>query len=275
MVMGIRAQESLTRRRAVTRKQGENYITPYSGHGNRGNLWKAYPIYDWETEDVWTAPALLGWDYNHAYDRMEMAGVSHAMQRCSPAFGNEPLQKLHTYAACFPEVWDKMVYRVPGVGAAARYALTELYSYGSRPDKPAGMPWGEFVNHYLAKHPVEIRKVIAARLAMEIKSHYTKTADPLVVNAPHPDTGLSWDFVLMIAMRGDPKNRKQPGGRIHTVDDGTRRALPRFWHRYARELQELIDTGDVSDLGYPGKRFPTDPWALVPEYARQETETDE
>ena len=117
---------------------------------NRGHLRKVYPIYDWTTEDVWLAPATFGWDYNRAYDAMEMAGVAPNLQRVSPAFGEEPLQKLWTFAVCFPEVWDRMQSRVPGAAAAARYALTELYSFRQRPPKPAGMPWSEFVLHYLS-----------------------------------------------------------------------------------------------------------------------------
>lgn len=274
MVMGIRAQESLTRRRAVTRKKGDNFIVKYSDKTDRGNLWKGYPIYDWETEDVWTAPAVKGWDYNHAYDHLEMAGISPGMQRCSPAFGEEPLQKLHTYASCFPDVWERMVDRVPGVGAAARYALTELYSYHGRPEKPAGMPWGDFLKHYLAKFQPKDQRSIAKRISMEIKNHYRRTKDPIAAHAPHPDTGISWDWLLMLAMRGDFKGRKQAGGRIITLDDGTRRALPKYWTRYARDLQASIDAGTTDELGYPGRRFPTDPWALVPDYAK-ETETSD
>jgi predicted phosphoadenosine phosphosulfate sulfurtransferase len=42
-------------------------------------------------------------------------------------------------------VWEKMIDRVPGVGAAVRYARTELYAYRDRPQKTsrhavAGIP---------------------------------------------------------------------------------------------------------------------------------------
>lgn len=268
MLMGIRAQESLTRRRAVTRigPAGENYLNRFDQGASQGNIWKSYPIYDWTHQDVWTAPAAKGWTYNLAYDRLEMAGVSIGMQRCSPAFGEEPLQKIHTYAQCFPEVWAKMVDRVPGVGAAARYALTELYSYRDRPDKPAGMPWPEFVLHYAAQFRPQDAEFIASRLRKEIQVHYQYTTDPIVDTAPHPMTGVSWDFLLMLAMRGDFKGRKQPGGRIQ--NDDQHRPEPRFWRRYARELAEITAAGRFAELAYPGVQ-PADPWALVPAYARE------
>jgi predicted phosphoadenosine phosphosulfate sulfurtransferase len=267
LMMGIRAQESLTRLRAVSRRPVENYLIKLDGGTCQGNIWKSYPVYDWTTEDVWTAPALKGWDYNAAYDRMEMAGVPASLQRCSPAFGEEPLQKLHTYASCFPDVWGPMTERVPGVGAAARYALTELYCYRDRPEKPAGMPWPEFVMHYASQFRPQDTRFIADRLREEIRLHYRKVTQPISETAPHPATGVSWDFLLMLAMRGDFKSRKQAGARVQNDDQG--QPLPRFWHRYARELAGIIEAGRFADLAYPGPQ-PADPWALVPAYAREE-----
>jgi predicted phosphoadenosine phosphosulfate sulfurtransferase len=270
ILMGIRAQESLTRRRAVTRKRGENYLNKFDEGTSRGNIWKSYPVYDWTHQDVWTAPAVRHWDYNAAYDRMEMAGVAVGTQRCSPAFGEEPLQKLHTYAACFPEVWNKMTGRVPGVGAAARYALTELYCYRDRPGKPDGMPWPDFILHYAAKFRPKDTRFIATRIRNEIKVHYQRTRDPIADTAPHPMTGISWDFLLMLAMRGDFKGRKQPGGRIQ--NDSLHRPEPRYWRRYAAELAQIISGGRFAELAYPGAQ-PADPWALVPGYARDDSNT--
>lgn len=274
LLMGIRAQESLTRKRAlmVPRKDGgPNYLVRYDSGTSAGNVWKAYPIYDWTKEDVWTGAALKGWDTNAAYDRLEMAGVSIGMQRCSPAFGEEPLQKIHTYASCFPEVWDKMIDRVPGVGAAGRYALTELYSYHGRPEKPAGMPWSEFIVRYIEKFNPGDARDIAHRIRNEIRSHYRKTTTPILPDAPNPETGISWSWLLMLAMRGDFKGRKQAGGRIMTANDGTRRALPRYWHRYVAEMQQVIEDGTWDELSHPAPP-PADPGALIPAYAKENDE---
>jgi len=271
ILMGIRAQESLTRLRAVSiaGKREYNWLVKQGG-GNEilngssgGNVWKAYPIYDWLTEDVWTAPKRFGWDYNHAYDLLAMAGVSPAKQRCSPAFGEEPIGGLHVFAQAFPEVWEKMVYRVPGVGSAYRYALTELYGHGSRPERPDDMTWHDFILHFVAKHPDGMRQKLAARLTDIIRRHYRVTSNPMLVKAPHPDSGLSWDWLLMVAMRGDTKQRKQPTNRI------TREPveLKRMWHRYAKELDDTIKAGQFDILSYP-RHAPRDPYALIPEEFR-------
>lgn len=229
MVMGIRAQESPTRLTAVTRRTLDNYVIPYQDRTRRGNLWKVYPIYDWKTEDVWTAPKRFGWDYNRAYNAFEQAGIPTWQQRCSPAFGEEPIQKLWQWAVCFPEVWEKMIARMPGAATAARYATTELYGFGQLPPKPAGMAWEAFLLHYLERFEPVSRHQIAGRLRQEITMHYGKTADPIVERAPHPLTGMSWQYLLKIAMRGDFKKRRHAASEIDTHH------LERHWTEYRKE----------------------------------------
>lgn len=265
-LMGIRAQESLIRYRAVTAKSTDNYIMKSDIGTSRGNLYKVYPVYDWTTDDVWTAPALFGWDYNRAYDRLEMAGVPAGLQRCSPAFGEEPLEKLHTYATCFPDVWEKMVDRVPGVGCAARYARTELYAYRDRPDKPAGMAWPDFLSRYLAKYDTGDAAFVAERLRDEIRLHYRKTTHPITPTAKHPHTGVSWKYLLMLAMRGDYKGRKSPGADTDRDEHG--RPPAARWRRYIADLAAVVAAGQVGELACPHP-VPADPADLLPDYARE------
>lgn len=234
LVLGIRAQESLNRLRMVTAKPIDNYMTHL-----HGGVWKVYPIFDWTTEDVWTAPRKFGWDYNHAYDVMDKAGVTPHNQRCSPAFGEEPLEKLWTYAVCFPEIWDKMTKRVPGAATAGRYARTQLYAYGGLPKKPADASWEDFILSFLWRFDDKERRMVKARVLGFITRHAQLTADPIVDNVPHPLTGISWHFLLMIAMRGDFKGRKQPGGKVHAGNvDAVRR-------NYAQRVAQLRLAGEL------------------------------
>ena len=230
--LGIRAQESLSRLRSVTAKQYENYIVKSDDKTDQGNIHKVYPVYDWRHKDVWTAPKVFGWDYNEAYDRMDMAGIPISLQRCSPAYGQEPLQKLWSYRTAFPEVWDKMSVRVEGANTASKYALTSVYSYGGRPEKPDGWKWEEFLAHFIGKYPKDVQKHLSKRIKSEIKAHYTKTRDPILAHAVHPQTGVSWDFLLMLAMRTDEKNRKQAGSNINTAK------LDEHWKKYREELKQ-------------------------------------
>ncbi|MFC8723731.1 phosphoadenosine phosphosulfate reductase domain-containing protein [Streptomyces bacillaris] len=265
-LMGIRAQESLIRAHAVRLRPVDNYIVKYSITKGRqaaaydgGNVWKAYPIYDWRTEDVWAATRLYGWDYNKAYDLMEMAGIGPSGQRCSPAFGEEPLQKIHVYAQCFPDVWARMSERVPGIGAAYRYARTELYGYGGKPPKPDGQTWPAFITHYVRKHGTDVQPKVAARIADVIARHYRKTTHPILPQSPHPDTGLNWSFLLTIAMRGDFKQRRQESNQLMA------RTAAEHWQRYTTELAQLLTDGTTpAELGHP-RPLPTDAHAIVPD----------
>ena len=84
-VVAIRCDESLNRFRTIAsttkrRWNGRSWstVTP-SGVVN------VYPIYDWKTEDVWTATGRQRWDYNKIYDLMHLVGVGiHQMRLCQP-----------------------------------------------------------------------------------------------------------------------------------------------------------------------------------------------
>ena len=220
-IMGIRAQESLTRFSAVVRKEKDNYIIPVSegqswgmAKVSQGNLSKVYPIYDWKTQDVWTAPKLWNWDYNIAYDIMDKAGITPHAQRVCPAYGEEPIQRLYTYSQCFPDIWSKMSFRVPGAATAMRYSRTELYAFGGIPKKPPDLTWHEFISKYVNRFSVHDREVVAKRLQDEIRAHFRRTSDP-ILEVPHPLSALSWTHLLSIAMRGDFKKRKQAINKIN------------------------------------------------------------
>lgn len=270
IVMGIRAQESMTRARAVRRKAVDNFIIPIKDAPTaQGNVWKAYPVYDWKTEDVWTAPRMFGWDYNHCYDHMEMMGIPHHSQRCSPPFGEEPLGGLHMWAECFPEVWDKMVERVPGVGAALRYARTELWAYGGVPEKPVGQTWVSFLTKYITQFPEKDQHLIAKRIQDVISIHYRKTTMPILVKNRHPDSGVSWNYLLKLAMRGDFKQRNPPTFAMKLDSEG--RTEPKYWHRYVGELEQAREDGTLGELSFTG-RLPMDLMSLIPPYAKEYTE---
>ncbi len=230
IVFGFRTQESLRRFRVVTAKKEDNFITGVTG--GSGNCSNVYPIYDWTTDDVWTAPKKLGWDYNRAYDAMDKAGVPPHAQRCSPPFGEEPLERLWTYQSCFPELWDKMTKRVNGAATAARYARTPLWAYRGLPPKHEIDTWPEFVRGLVEKWPEPYRSEIRNRVRALVNQHYGKTTDPIVSGAVHPLSGVSWEFLAKIALRGDFKGRKTPV--LMYKDD------PRAWEKYRKACEKYI-----------------------------------
>lgn len=203
-IRGIRAQESIRRLQSVTKRENDNWIcqTPIKGY-----FYPTSPIYDLTTEDVWLATQGFD-DYNHTYDVLALAGVPPSLQRCTPPYGEEPLQKLWTYQTCWPEMWNKMINRVDGVATAGRYALTDIY--GNKPkEPPANMTWKDWAYSLLELYPVVERKKIAASVAEIIKLHQSKTKRPIPEVESDPASGVSWKWITQIINRGDLKNRKK------------------------------------------------------------------
>lgn len=203
-IRGIRAQESLRRLRSVSFKVEDNWITaPRNGHNSACS-----PIYDWTTEDVWLAPQLFGWDYNRTYDVFDKAGVGAHAQRVCPPYGEEPLGGLHQYAECWPNLWHKMLARVPGAATAARYARTELYGFGGL-ELPPGKTWRGWFDDLVAMWPDDYQRIIRSNVATLIRLHNAKTRGRDIPDEVYDAiSGCSWKFLCETAMRGDLKGRR-------------------------------------------------------------------
>jgi len=201
---GLRADESLRRYRAVAMRLKDNWI----GGARDGYSYPCSPIYDWTTADVWTAPRMFGWDYNRAYDLMAMAGMSPHDQRVCPPYGEEPLKGLWIYAQCWPDLWEKMIARVPGAATAGRYAKTELYGWGKMEKPPPGMTWKQWTFSQLDLYPKEYRTAIAASIKSLLARHRQLTGRPVQMEKADPLTGISWRYLAMLVNRGDLKARR-------------------------------------------------------------------
>lgn len=204
-INGIRAAESLRRFRAVTMRVHDNYI---SQDPNTAHVSLVKPIYDWKTEDVWTAPKKLGWDYNRAYDVMTNLGMPRHVQRVCPPYGEEPLQNLWMYSVCWPELWEKMVLRVPGAATAARYSRSPLYGHAALQEKPVDVSWEKQIEVALAKWPPKTAANIAYRLKRFIILHNRDTDSAPITDDVNPASGVGWRMLYTIAVRGDTKGRK-------------------------------------------------------------------
>jgi len=205
-IMGIRVQESITRRRAVTSTAGNDaWLKPY---GDAKNVLKAYPIYDWNLEDVWLAPNLMGWDYNRAYDQMEAAGLSRNESRCSPPFGEQPIRRLWTYRVCWPELWDKMIARVPGANTAIRYANTELYGLAAD-GKPDGLTYRDYCASLMERLEPESRAEMAKNIKMLVRQHHRYTDEAMPDEEPHRLSGFNWRDMIPLCLAGGNKFGRQ------------------------------------------------------------------
>jgi len=208
VIVGIRAAESLRRYRAVAHRTTDNWISQ-DPEAPWVSLVK--PVYDWTTNDVWVAPHKLGWDYNRTYDILTKLGINAHEQRVCPPYGEEPLRSLWIYAQAWPELWERMCARVAGAETASRYSQSPLYNFKAS-GKASDMSYQQAISEELDKWPdPAIRMAIADRIRSDIELHYRKNPD-----TPIPDRakdqlvagGMSWEFLYMIAVRGDLKGRK-------------------------------------------------------------------
>ena len=204
ILTGMRAEESLRRLRVMSMKKNDNYIT-----GIQKTISQAHPIYDWKSSDVWIAVTKFGWDYNKTYDVFNKTKQHNKFlqQRVCPPFGEEPLRGLWIYAECFPEMWHKMLNRVAGVGTAWRYANTDLYGYGKITKPENVKTFKEYIKIILESYDKVSANKVKITLNSIIKLHYNKTNDIIHETKAHPVSGVSWEHICKIIIKGDFKNR--------------------------------------------------------------------
>ena len=153
-LVGIRSDESLNRYRTIastskTTHKGLQWTTWISE-----SLYNAYPIYDFQTADIWTYYAKQETPYNRLYDRMHQAGLSiHQARICQP-YGDDQRKGLWLYHMIEPETWPKIVARVNGANMGALYARTSGNVLGQiKIKKPDHLTWKQFAEYLLESMP--------------------------------------------------------------------------------------------------------------------------
>lgn len=154
-LVGIRAQESLNRWRAISKRRKsmieDRPWTAWKG----GTVVNAYPIYDWATEDVWTYHGKTGLPHNRLYDLMSAAGLSIHQQRICQPYGDDQRRGLALWHVIEPESWARVVARVAGARYGSLYAGQRGNILGNgRVTLPASHPtWESYVRFLLDSLP--------------------------------------------------------------------------------------------------------------------------
>ncbi|MCH5329021.1 MAG: DUF3440 domain-containing protein [Coprobacter sp.] len=167
-LVGIRTQESLNRWRTIYR---ENVYSKFMGlkwtKKLYDNIYNVYPIYDWQTTDVWTANGKFGWDYNRLYDLFYKAGVSLDKQRVASPFISPAQESLHLYRVIDPNTWGRLVGRVNGVNFLGLYGGTTAVGWQSV-KLPEGHTWKSYMYFLLSTLPEAARKNYLEKLAVSM-----------------------------------------------------------------------------------------------------------
>lgn len=144
-LVGIRSDESLNRWRTIasqTKIRFKDYQwTTFNRKTERS--YSIYPIYDWRTEDIWTAVSKLDLIYNHVYEMMYKNGVSIHEQRLCQPFGDDQRNGLDQYKSIEPDNWEKLLNRVSGVNFGNIYCRTSALG-NIKSEKPDHLTWEEW-----------------------------------------------------------------------------------------------------------------------------------
>jgi predicted phosphoadenosine phosphosulfate sulfurtransferase len=167
-LVGIRTQESLNRWRAIHSNKNKN---KYKGNDwtlkMASNVYNAYPIYDWVTEDIWAANAKFEWGYNKLYDLFYMAGLNIDQMRVASPFNDCAMESLKLYKVIDPKNWGKMIGRTNGVNFAGLYGGTT--AMGWRNIKlPEGHTWKSYMEFLLTTLPEEAADNYRKKLQVSI-----------------------------------------------------------------------------------------------------------
>lgn len=154
-LVGIRTQESLNRWRAIHSDKNQN---KYQGHDwtlkMAANVYNAYPIFDWVTDDIWVANAKFAWDYNKLYDLFYMAGLTIDQMRVASPFNDCAIESLKLYKVIDPKNWGKMIGRTNGVNFAGLYGGTTAMGWKNI-KLPPGHTWKSYMEFLLTTLPDE------------------------------------------------------------------------------------------------------------------------
>lgn len=215
VLIGIRAEESLDRWRTIVSDRNINKYkkTPWTTKAYN-NVYNAYPIYDWKTEDIWTANAKFGFDYNKLYDLFYFAGVPLGKMRVASPFHDAAKSNLSLYRAIDPQIWGKMVSRVNGVNFTAIYGSTKVMGWRNV-TKPEHFTWKQYAMFLLETLPKETAENYRTKLETSIKFWKNKggvLSEEAIKDLY--DAGVSFD----VAEETNYKTDKKPV-RMEYIDD--------------------------------------------------------
>lgn len=173
--VGIRAQESLNRFRAISKDNRFNYQNKKYTTNSVDDVWNVYPMYDWKVDDIWLYIHKYKKCYNELYDRMHLAGLKPSQMRVDEPFGDEARKNLWIYHIIEADTWGKIVARMNGVNSGALYSQDSGNILGNvKISLPSGHTWKSFSNHLLNTMPPKTAEHYKNKIAVYLKWYKDK-----------------------------------------------------------------------------------------------------
>lgn len=209
-LVGIRADESLNRFRALRQAKGKRRFRyddiPWSTRV-APESYAFYPLYDWGVEDVWTYVGRERLPYNRIYDRMYLTGMGlHEMRICEP-YSREARKHLDKYHQLEPATWDRIVERAGGVNFGAQQGAGALFAY-RHIEKPAHLTWKEYAALLLETLPGPLqdhyrRRITVFRQWFADHLGWEDLREESDLDLEMRNQGGSWRMVCRTLLRND------------------------------------------------------------------------
>ena len=159
-LVGIRADESLNRYRTISSHTKVSFNSKQWTTKVTDNVYNVYPIYDWQTQDIWIYHAKnQDKRYNRLYELMHKAGLTISQQRICQPYGDDQRRGLWLFHLIEPETWAKVVARVNGANSGALYINDSGAINGyNEITKPKNHTWKSFSLLFLNSLPEKTKE---------------------------------------------------------------------------------------------------------------------
>lgn len=190
--IAIRSDESLNRFRSLTsdtksRYEGKNWTTQVMVDDMYLPVYNVYPVYDFQTSDIWGYVSRFDLPYNQVYEAMWKNGMSiHEARICQP-YGDDQRNGLDQFRAIEPETWEKVLNRVSGANFGNIYARSSLLG-NFKSEKPDHLSWEEYAVFLLES---------IGLYCPELRDHYTDKIEGFLEwyeDVEYEDTGWNEDM---------------------------------------------------------------------------------
>lgn len=147
-LVGIRADESLNRYRAVIKNEGYNGIY-WSTMRKEGPSF--YPLYDWGFQDIWHYIAENNLRYHKYYDFALKRGTQLSKMRVSSLVHEHSFKDICELPEFEPETYQKLCERIKGISYAQETARNSK-SFACRKLPKAYKTWKEYRDFLLTTY---------------------------------------------------------------------------------------------------------------------------
>lgn len=207
-LVGIRCDESLNRWRAIAKDRASRVDgKPWTARKGIRTC-NVYPIYDWQTADIWTANTREGLPYNRIYDLMHAAGLTIAQMRICQPYGDDQRKGLDLFQILEPETWERVVARVAGANAGALYCHDAGILGNRKVELPEGHTWESYADLLLVSLPPEERDHFEDKIAVFLKWYMRRGYPDGIPDAADPKEEAarrvpSWRRICKVILKND------------------------------------------------------------------------